>query len=281
MIIFLHIPKTAGSSFQFILENNFAFSSCHTNHTKGNVFTQADLDFARKVFPALRSIAGHNLSDPLALSLPDPFYMTFLREPISRVISQFQERTLNNLEHGWRAPDFEEALRTDEELENLHVKLMAGERNLDKAKRFLEKCHFVGLTEKFDLSLQVLERLCPDKLNLNYKKRRVQADTTIRKSLENDARLMEMARERNRLDLELYAFAVQEIFPKLCAQASLKPSEKVPSQTGKETVNRRDLYFTRKFPPVAPQHRGRKTGGARNRLPAVKIFSAPAGSVSC
>jgi hypothetical protein len=34
MIVFLHIPKTAGSTFQFILENTFGISACHTNHTK-------------------------------------------------------------------------------------------------------------------------------------------------------------------------------------------------------------------------------------------------------
>ena len=36
-------------------------------------------------------------------------------------------------------------------LKDLQVKLMAGERNLDKAKRYLEKCRFIGLTEKFEV----------------------------------------------------------------------------------------------------------------------------------
>jgi len=38
MIVFLHIPKTAGSTFQFILENTFGVSACHTNHTKQDFF---------------------------------------------------------------------------------------------------------------------------------------------------------------------------------------------------------------------------------------------------
>ena len=146
VIIFVHIPKTAGTSFRFILENNFGVSHCHTNHTGKSVFSQTDLDFAQNVFPRLRSIAGHNIIDPLQLSVADPFYITFLREPVSRVISQYQESVLK----GKNRRSFEECLRESGDLENLHVKIMAGERNLDKAKRFIEKCGFVGLTEKFD-----------------------------------------------------------------------------------------------------------------------------------
>ena len=54
MIVFLHIPKTAGSTFQFILENTFGVSACHTNHTKQHFFRQDDFEFARKFFPRMR-----------------------------------------------------------------------------------------------------------------------------------------------------------------------------------------------------------------------------------
>jgi hypothetical protein len=225
VIIFLHIPKTAGTSLRFILENSFGVSHCHTNHTKKSVFSQADLDFAEKVFPRLRSIAGHNIIDPLQLSVASPFYITFLREPVSRVISQYQESVVR----GKNKRSFEECLRENGSLENLHVKLIAGQRDLGKAKRFIEKCDFVGLTEKFDLSLHVLERLCPYKLNMNYKRRRVAKDNTIKQSLQSDNKMMEMAREYNKLDIELYAFAVNEVFPKLCSKAGFSPSDEVAS----------------------------------------------------
>jgi hypothetical protein len=38
-----------------------------------------------------------------------------------------------------------------------------------------------------------------------------------------------MTREYNKLDLELYSFAVNEIFPKMCAKAGLNPANKVAS----------------------------------------------------
>jgi len=225
MIVFLHIPKTAGSTFQFILENSFGFSACHTNHTRRKIFSQGDFEFARKFFPRLRSLAGHNLIDPLQLSVPDAFYMTFVREPVARVISHYQDSVVL----GTSRLTFEESLHRGGIFENLQVKLMAGTRDLGLAKRFLEKCAFVGLTEKFDLSLHVLGRIIPCKLNLNYQKRRIARDNTIRKTLENDSRMLEMAAEFNQLDIELYSFAIQEIFPKLCAKAGLTPSDNAPS----------------------------------------------------
>jgi Sulfotransferase family len=225
MIIFTHVHKTAGTSFRFILENSFGFSHCHTNHTKKPFFTQADLDFAKKLFPRLRSIAGHNLVDALRFSEANPFHMTILREPIARVISNYQA----SYNWGKNQTTFEESLRTGGEYQNWHVQMMAGSQDLDKAKRFLEKCDFVGLTEKFDLSLHVLQKLCPYKLNLNYRRKVVAADNSIKKSILDDHRLMDMAREYNKLDIALYDFAVAEIFPRLCAKAGFSPTDKVPT----------------------------------------------------
>jgi Sulfotransferase family len=225
MMVFLHTPKTGGTTFQFILENSFGIYHCHLGHMGKTVADQRDIAFTRKLFPWLRSIAGQNLVDPPRLALPDPFYMVFVREPVARVFSHYQDTRLRckiNL-------TFEQMLRSDPVLENIQVKMLAGERNLDKAKKFLERCDFVGLTEKYDLSLHVLERLTPCKLNLNYHRKLAARDNTVKKSLESDPRLVELTREYNQLDIELYDFAVKEIFPKLCAKAGLNPADKVAS----------------------------------------------------
>jgi hypothetical protein len=225
MIVFLHVPKTAGTSFRFILENSFGIHHCHATHTGKEMFEQRDLDFARKFFPGLRSIAGHNLVDPLKLSFPDPFYITFLREPVARVLSHYQDTVVR----GGSTLSFEAALQERGVLENLAVKLMAGSRDLDKAKRFLERCNLVGFTEAFEMSLHVLERLCPVKLNLYYLKRRIARDDATKKAVQSDPRLIEMAREYNQLDLELYSFARNEVFPRLCQKAGLQPGSQVES----------------------------------------------------
>lgn len=225
MIVFLHIPKTAGSTFQFILENTFGLSACHTNHAKRKVFTQADYEFARKFFPRMKSLAGHNLADPLQLNVPDPFHLTFLREPVARQFSSYQDTVQN----GGNKLSFEEDLRQNPQRTNLHVKLMAGGLDLDKAKRYLERCDFVGLTEKFDLSLHILNKLKPCPLNLKYKRRRTARTNEVRQPLTRDPRMVELARHHNQLDLALYDFAIQEIFPKMCAKAGLTPDDNVTS----------------------------------------------------
>jgi hypothetical protein len=106
------------------------------------------------------------------------------------------------------------------------VKLMAGGNDLDKAKRFLERCDFVGLTEKFNLSLEVFGKLAPGKLSLNYQRMIVARNNKIQKSLRGDPKMVELIREHNRLDLELYDFAVNEIFPKICRKAGMDPADK-------------------------------------------------------
>ena len=225
MLFFLHIPKTAGTTFQFILENSSGINHCHLGHLGKPVADLRDLDLVRKFFPWLRSIAGENLVDPLRFSVPDPFYITFLREPVARVFSHYQDDVLR----GGKTLTFEQMLASDEVLENTQVKRLAGKADLGRAKLILEKFNFVGLTEKFDLSLHILGKISPCKLNLNYKRKVTARDNSIKKSLEGDPRLVDMTREKNRLDLELYDFAAKEIFPKFCAQAGCSPTDKVPS----------------------------------------------------
>jgi hypothetical protein len=129
MIVNLHIPKTGGTSFGDILENNFGIGNCHTNQINRSTFTRSDLNFARKFFPRMRCLTGHNLIDPLQLAIPDAFYTIFLREPVARVISHYQY----SVQRGGNKKSFEETLKVSENLENLQVKLIAGGRDLNNA----------------------------------------------------------------------------------------------------------------------------------------------------
>ncbi len=232
MIVYLHIPKTAGSTFQLILENSFGISHLHTSQNRREVFDRKDFDFARKFFPTLRSIGGGNLINPLELNLPDPFYVTFLREPVARVFSHYQHMVRSGCQ-----ASFEETLVSEPKFQNLHVKMMSGGTDLNKAKLFLDKCGVAGMTEKFELSLHLLGKLSPYPFNLNYRRKQVAPDNAVKKKLESDPRAVELTREHNKLDLELYAYAVNEVFPRICAKAGVNPSDKVPSHEVADSAN--------------------------------------------
>jgi hypothetical protein len=225
MFLFLHIPKTAGTSFRFILENSFGVSHCHTGHTGTQIFTEADLQFARKFFPRLRSLAGHNLTEPTRFQIPGAFYATFLREPVARVISHYQDSVLR----GGNTRSFPESLRNNERLNNLQVRMIAGEENLDKAKDLIARYDFVGLTERFDLAVHMLGRLCPYPLRLHYHKYVIRKDDKVKKELERQPEMLELARQHNALDLQLYAYAQGEVFPGLCRKGQVSPSDVIPA----------------------------------------------------
>jgi hypothetical protein len=171
------------------------------------------------------------------------------------VISHYHQ-----LKRRWKSDvDFERALREWGDLENLHVKLMVGERNLDKAKFFLEKqCGFVGFTEKFDLSMHVFGKLSPIKLDVSYLKRRITSDKSTKNKLQTDARLLEMAREVNRLDVELYAFAMNEVFPRLCEKAGIRVTDDVPRLDTQEDRFRFKYAFGRFYNRIVYRELARK-----------------------
>jgi hypothetical protein len=130
---------------------------------------------------------------------------------------------------GGNKKGFEETLRNSQNLQDLQVKLIAGESNVDKAKTFLsQRCDFIGFTEKFDLSLHLFGRVCPLQLNLSYQRRVVARNDEVKKSILQDSRLVDMAREFNKLDLELYSFAMTEVFPALCEKAGVNPTAPLP-----------------------------------------------------
>jgi len=225
MFVFLHIPKAAGTSFRFILENTFGVRHCHAPHCRSKRFEERDLARAMRFFPGLKSLAGHNLVDPMRLPIPDPFYMTMLRDPVVRVVSKYQDSVLR----GGNTRPFEQTVLESEWYRNYQVRKIAGEEDLEKAKRLIERYHFVGLTERFDLSLHLLGRLTPEPLNLNYRKYVIPKNDRVKNEVLADSAKLDFAREHNALDIELHRYVVEEVFPERCRRVGLEPDANVPT----------------------------------------------------
>jgi hypothetical protein len=146
-------------------------------------------------------------------------WFTMLREPIQRYISQY----LYNYEVMGERFDVLHFIRHRPDKPNRQVGLLTGTDDLDAAKGHLRRMAWVGLMERFDESLLLMrERLGIGGLDLRYgrprnvgDKRRWMLDRTeVRATFE---RHRDEVLEQNKLDLELYEFARNEIWPQQVA----------------------------------------------------------------
>jgi len=210
MLVFVHIEKTAGTTLKFIFRNSFGQKHCDSKKNKKDIFTQADLDYAKKVFGEIKCISGHNLVEPTRhLNDIDLMFMTVLRDPVTRSASYYQDNCLRGREH----IDFKEWIK-DENKHNMQVKRIAGSADLDIAKKLLNESYFfVGLTERFDDSLRLLKLLCPYELKLKYNKKLVAQDNTVKDRLINTPDTLKILKDIDHLDIELYDYVKNELFP--------------------------------------------------------------------
>jgi hypothetical protein len=81
-LLFLHIPKTAGTSLKRYLSHQVAAADCLLDPPSGASFEPGVLD-------RLRFVAGHLDYDFAARYLQRPFILTCLRHPVERALSAF------------------------------------------------------------------------------------------------------------------------------------------------------------------------------------------------
>ena len=217
ILAFVHIEKAAGTTLNHILRSNYLFKHVDVrplSRSSQQVFRPDDLLKIIRVNPYLKCIAGHSLCPAQRLS---QFgwqlnYITLLRDPISRYLSQFlywHDKLNYNI-------TFEYFL-TRQHSFNLQTKKIAGTANLDKAKAIIAKQFFlVGIVERFDEFLVMLKK----KLNGLRFEPGYQRQNTARRSsqrakglgLIKDKYRSEIM-ERNRIDLELYNYVQNFIIP--------------------------------------------------------------------
>lgn len=230
-LIFLHIPKTGGSTLNKILEQQYARSASLILH-------QPKIDSFRTLSDAERSkyrlIQGH-MYFGLHRVIPNPSsYITFLRRPIERVVS-FYYYARSTPDHylypllSTERVDLKTLLMRDVtvELRNDQTRVLAGDdwsdqrrpvtpAALQRAKENLRR-HFriVGLQEEFDASLLLSRRAFDWRLPF-YLKENVTKKKPTDASLDVETR--RLVEDANSLDLELYEYA-RTLFEEQCRAA--------------------------------------------------------------
>jgi hypothetical protein len=230
-IIFLHIPKTGGMSLRGLFVKNYR-GQRHFNTDLIEIDTQkwqGCLDQVRQMSPEdladIGVFKGHMLFG-LHEIVPGPVeYITFLRDPVKRIVSHYRMHqrmdvfppghVIDPAEADWNVgvdPHFVRAL------DNAQTRLLAGmppesplgactEEHLRLAKANMDRhFKFVGLMEQFDLSLMLLTHIAGWGWHFYV------ADNVAPAQNESiSPSVLEALRELNRFDFALYRHAQERL----------------------------------------------------------------------
>lgn len=244
MIVFTHIPKTAGTTLKMILRNNFGTGHIDSAKVKHPVYTAADLRFARRIFRRTMAISGHNLVNPLEnIGEPGMQLVTVLRDPVMRCASHFQDDVMRGGFNGTFAEWIADPMH-----QNLTVRIVSGSDDLLRAKKLLKENYlFVGITEHFADSMKLLQVKLGQSLNMNYRRMIAAKRNEVKKRLLADAAHMKLLEEHNALDIALYRYALEEIFlPDLKAHAAKLDSVNEPLEK-KDRKGERKFWWSVKY----------------------------------
>jgi hypothetical protein len=258
-VVFLHLPKTAGSTLRSALLLKYPSTTLLLDRTSDPEGGLADVP--PEVVARAEVVTGH-LDYGIHEHLPRPCeYITVLREPIARVVSMYRDarrnagHRLHRLAADAELEDFLAAC-DDPGLDNLQTRMISGRRpgvvsgegtdrswtapplddeDLEAAKQHLRGFLVVGLTERFDETFILIRRALGWRLPI-YERRNSARSADPFPSEGAVAAI----RERNLLDLELYECAVEIFESQVAAQgpslrrevAAFRVANSVPSRFG-------------------------------------------------
>ena len=226
-IAYVHIQKTAGTSFKFVLRNSFGLRHSDVNPldpSTGKPFDRHDLRFVRSSNPRVVSISGHEIVEPTRYlaGLVSPY--TMLRDPVTRAVSHFQDKVVT----GRLSADFGRYV-DDPANHNFQVRKIAGGEDLEKAVILLGEAYFfVGLTERFDESVRLFRQLCPYPVDIRCRRLNTATRDDISQMLKADPLAMSRLREANELDRQLWEHVDKKLFPAMRERAGGALSERLP-----------------------------------------------------
>ena len=219
-LVFLHIPKTAGTTLNRIIEwqyNPLSIFTMDPYRIRATPERLSKLSEERR--RRLRMVRGHFYYGLHEFLPQGATYMTMLREPVARFFSSYyfiQRRPLHPMHRKVTSERIgvEDFIRLTPLRQNLQCSLIEGiksngrckEDTLEIAKENLAKSFsVVGICERFEESLMLMAQTY-DWVVPFYENRKV---SKTRPNVE--AAAVELIKENNQLDLELYRFG-KELF---------------------------------------------------------------------
>lgn len=247
MLVFIHINKTGGNTVSHILRSSYGVRHCQVEpwctpwpSWDDPPFTRDDLARLRRLYPNLRSIAGHRIFGypDLHENQGECKYFTFMRDPLRSTASRFQYKVQVS---GKKHFVFEKWIQ-QESSRNHQTKWIAGVDDVDEAIRIIrDKGIFVGLTERFNESMVLLKGLLAGDLNISYRRVNVASSNAIKQRLLETESTRQMLTEALEADLKLYDYVKNELYPTF--QTEYGPSLEADVARYQETQNKNFNYW--------------------------------------
>lgn len=225
-LVFLHIPKTAGTTLHKILVHQVSRRQTLAVHCPEG---EPSADLRRQLLreqsggEPVRLVLGH-LGMPVLDLFPAARCITCLREPVARVLSHFQHARHDPSHYlheviqrhrldlagyvsgGWSGEVSNGMVRALAGVADFHGAAVDGDTLAAAKTRLRNRFLMAGLTERFDESVLLLQRMLGWRTPW-YIRRKVGAYDAA--AFRPDAATRRVVEEHNQLDLELYEFAGQ------------------------------------------------------------------------
>lgn len=224
---FLHVPKTAGSSFATELRKRLKpCRNIHADPKRGDTTYSDSLGQSLKTFLSLpdrnsyRAASGHlpfRKIEPLRKRIPNARIVTFLRSPEKRVVSGFRyRRTSAHKEHEKFREQFPtlQSFVDDAISHNLMARYVGG-RGIDRDTLLRRVDHdfaFVGLLEMYPMSFNIAFDIMgfPGCFPERHKNKTVDTEDN---AIEVTPAILKRIRELNQLDIALYEHVHEILAP--------------------------------------------------------------------
>ena len=226
--VFVQIPKTAETTFNFILSREYGKKrNCWapSNHVGAGFEFFNDLSDHKK--NKINLVRGHMYYGIHQFIDRPVHYISFLRDPISRIFSYYYHMQREAIVHSDKGGDWYETARSgitlldyiqqipDKLLDNDQVRRISGidfpyngckEEHLNIAKqRVLNNFKFIGVTEYFDESVLAIKNKLSWKKYPLYVNENVNQKNII--NHESDKNTIQEIKLHNKYDQQLYDFA--------------------------------------------------------------------------
>jgi len=230
---FLHIPKTGGTTFTSFLDSHYKSDRIFPYQTWNHYLPNKNIKL--KHYALARGHFGYSFRH--LFPHENIRYMTMLRNPVERVISQYHHMTVDKKNNNWILDlpygSLEDMLeKVPEFFFNKQVKHLAIDFNVLKSvndKKFLyesckqmnsvgqisdlydlacerlEKFYFVGVLEHYEESMQKLCKLM--RWSMPHKIQHLNILPNKKPASEYDTKIIDRINELNEYDFKLYDFA--------------------------------------------------------------------------